>query len=170
LEVDKRATDVCALLAQLRREIEPLVQRKPRVRVVWDTPVGLPELRTDGAKLKVVLKNLITNALKFTDEGSVTIATSESAGSLAVEVADTGEGIPPDQLSAIFEPFRQVDGSSTRRHDGVGLGLHIVRRYVDLLGGEVSVKSDHGRGSVFRVLIPSGAESLSQGVLREIPG
>ncbi len=157
--IDHRATDVGKVLDQLRLEIEPLVQRKTAVQMVWNTPPDLAEVRTDAAKLKVVIKNLITNALKFTEVGSVTVSTAVDGDLLEVEVADTGEGIPDDQLAAIFEPFRQVDGSSTRRHDGVGLGLHIVRRYARLLGGDVSVTSQPGRGSVFRVRVPSGIES-----------
>ncbi len=154
LEIEQRDTDIRRLLEQLRAEIEPLLEQKPEVKMVWDAPIDLPEVRTDPAKLKVVLKNLITNALKFTEHGSVTVSASAQNGSLHVDVSDTGEGIPNDQLETIFEPFRQVDGSMTRRHEGVGLGLHIVRRYVDLLGGEVEVESKQGEGSVFHVSIP----------------
>ena len=154
LEIEQRDTDIRRLLEQLKLEIAPLLERKPQVKMVWDAPLDLPELRTDPAKLKVVIKNLITNALKFTEEGAVTVTASAENGTMQFGVADTGEGIPEDQLGMIFEPFRQVDGSMTRRHEGVGLGLHIVRRYVDLLGGEVDVESTEGEGSVFHVSIP----------------
>lgn len=159
LEVEKRDTDIRRLLEQLRTEVAPILEHKPGVKMKWEAPIDLPEVCTDAAKLKVVLKNLITNALKFTDAGSVTVSASAPGGYLLVEVADTGPGIPQDQLAAIFEPFRQVDGSTTRRHDGVGLGLHIVRRYVTLLGGDVSVESEEGVGSVFRVTIPRRPET-----------
>ncbi len=156
IDVDQRETNIRRLLEQLRVEVAPLLEHKPQVKMVWDAPVDLPEIRTDAAKLKVVIKNLITNAIKFTDEGSVKVSVQASNGLLLLKVADTGEGIPLDQQAAIFEPFRQVDGSTTRRHDGVGLGLHIVRRYVDLLGGIVTVESTEGEGSVFTVSIPRG--------------
>ena len=159
LEIEHRDTDIRRLLDQLRSEVEPLLEHRPEVKIVWDAPVDLPEIRTDPAKLKVVLKNLITNALKFTDEGVVTVTAAAPNGSLDVGVADTGLGIPAGELSTIFEPFRQIDGSATRRHDGVGLGLHIVRRYVELLGGEVQVESTEGHGSTFRVSIPRGTET-----------
>jgi len=154
LELECRDTDICKLLDQLRAEVEPLLEHRPEVKLIWQTPVDLPEVLTDPAKLKIVIKNLITNAVKFTEEGAVTVTASAENGTLHIGVADTGQGIPVDQLSTIFEPFRQVDGSATRRHDGVGLGLHIVRRYVDLLGGEVEVMSRVGEGSTFRVSIP----------------
>ncbi len=154
LAVDYCDTNISDLLRQLRGEVEPILEHKPQVEMHWDAPPDLPEICTDPAKLKVVLKNLITNAVKFTDEGAVTVAASARNGSLEVDVSDTGQGIPSDALKSIFEPYRQVDGSTTRRHDGVGLGLHIVRRYVDLLGGDVEVESTEGHGSRFRVSIP----------------
>jgi len=156
LEIERLDTDIRGLVGQLRKEVAPLVENKPAVTMAWDVPIDLPEVRTDPAKLKVVLKNLITNALKFTDQGSVNVTITAARGTLTIQVADTGLGIPQDQLGAIFEPFRQVDGSTTRRHDGVGLGLHIVRRYVDLLGGAVAVESSEGVGSTFTVSIPCG--------------
>jgi signal transduction histidine kinase len=121
----------------------------------WQIAPRLPTLHTDVMKLKMVLKNIITNALKFTDAGVITIGAQPRQNGVDFEVADTGIGIPQDALGAIFEPFRQVDSSSTRRHGGVGLGLYIVRQLVGLLGGMVTVESEVGRGSTFRVWIPA---------------
>jgi signal transduction histidine kinase len=109
---------------------------------------------TDPIKLKVVLKNLITNALKFTDAGIVTIAASSQSGGVEFLVKDTGIGIAPEDLPHIFEPFHQLDHSTTRRYAGVGLGLYIVQQLLKLLDGEVSVESEVGKGSTFRVWIP----------------
>jgi PAS domain S-box-containing protein len=130
------------------------MQEKSGVRFRWDVAERLPYLHTDALKLKVILKNLIGNAMKFTAAGEVVTAVRECNGGVEILVSDTGIGMSPDTQAIIFEPFRQGDGSTTRRYGGVGLGLYIVRRLVELLGGEVSVESELGRGSTFRVWMP----------------
>jgi signal transduction histidine kinase len=122
--------------------------------MVWDLPSDLPQLHTDPIKLKVVLKNLIANAVKFTERGSVTVRAERHDGGVQFDVSDTGIGVPPEARKIIFEPFRQADSSTTRRYGGVGLGLYIVRRLLDLLGGSVTAESEVGRGSTFRVWVP----------------
>jgi len=113
-------------------------------------------VETDSGKLKEILQNLIGNALKFTEKGTVSITARyiPEAKTLVLRVADTGAGIPKELVPIIFEKFRQVDGSNTRAHDGVGLGLYIVKKYTEMLGGEVEVKSEIGKGSTFTVTIP----------------
>jgi len=101
-----------------------------------------------------VLKNLIGNAMKFTEQGAVTVAACERDGGVEITVSDTGVGIAPEVLPTIFEPFRQGDGSDTREYGGVGLGLYIVRRLTNLLGGTINVESEVGKGSTFRVWLP----------------
>jgi len=117
----------------------------------------MPILFTDQDKLGHILNNLIGNAVKFSDYGEISI-TARMHGSIEntfiIEVKDQGVGIPQDKLDVIFEQFQQVDGSSTRRYEGMGLGLTIVKAYAKLLGGTVSVKSELGKGSVFTVLLP----------------
>ena len=149
--------DLAAVVRELDAEIATL-RCKPGVRFDWRLPAALPRLRTDPVKLKVVLKNLIHNAIKFTDVGAVTVCLSTAATRLEFEVADSGIGIGPELIGAIFEPFRQADSSSTRSYGGVGLGLYIVRRLLDLLGGGISVESEVGRGSCFRFWIPAEGE------------
>jgi signal transduction histidine kinase len=144
-------------LAQLLRDIEAkplLVHDKPTVTVEWDIPSALPRVHTDRAKLRVVLTNLLSNAVKFTPEGSVTVRATSRDHGVEISVADTGVGIAPDVLPIVFECFRQGDGSATRRFGGVGLGLYIVRRLLDLLAGTITVESEVGRGSTFRVWLP----------------
>jgi signal transduction histidine kinase len=126
------------------------------LRLCWDYPVDLPRLKTDDEKLNGVLQNLINNAIKFTERGSVTILArgSAEAGQVEFKIADTGIGIPQDKIAAIFDMFQQVDSSATRKYSGVGLGLYIVKKFTELLGGTLTVNSELGKGSVFTVALP----------------
>lgn len=108
----------------------------------------------DKTKLLQIIKNLLSNALKFTKKGSVSVVLYPQDEYLCFEVSDTGLGIAKDKLDLIFEAFKQVDGSISRNYGGTGLGLSISKSFVDLMGGEISVDSIEGRGSTFRVLIP----------------
>lgn len=154
VEVEAEAFDLGDLARELEAEIRPLQLAKPEVEVCWSIAPDVSPLVTDRAKFKVVLKNLVNNAIKFTDAGTVTIGFEESPDGISVSVADTGVGIPEHSLTAIFEPFRQLDPSPTRRHGGVGLGLHIARRLVELLAGEIRAESTVGAGSRFTVEVP----------------
>ena len=133
----------------------------------WNYPPDLPAVRTDKTKLQYILQNLINNAVKFIVEGSITVSaklesSSDGAGAaenksnLVMAVADTGVGIDAEYQSVIFEKFSQVDSSTTRGHEGIGLGLHIVRRCTELLRGKVRVESQVGKGTVITVTIPCG--------------
>ncbi len=116
---------------------------------------------TDPTRLRQILLNLVGNAVKFTDVGSVTILASvEAPRTLKIEVVDTGLGIPPEQQRAIFEPFTQVDVSHSRRFGGVGLGLAISKRLAGLLGGEISLHSHVGRGSTFTLRLQINEQTI----------
>lgn len=156
LHLDLEPVDPGDLLRELRQEARP-IRPRPGVTVTWNIPAHLPTLRTDPVKLKVVVKNLVDNAIKFTEAGTVTVAAAASDDGIEITVADTGPGISPAALPVIFEAFRQVDGSWTRRHGGVGLGLYIVRRMLEVLGGQITVESLVGQGSTFRVHMPAAA-------------
>lgn len=114
----------------------------------------LPPVYTDPGKLKVVIKNLVNNSVKFTRAGGVTVAARARERGVEISVTDTGVGIPAESLAEIFEPFQQLDSGKAHRHAGVGLGLHIVKRLLELLGGTVAVESEVGSGSTFRVWVP----------------
>jgi PAS domain S-box-containing protein len=122
------------------------------IQVDEDVP---DQLFSDAQRLHQILVNLVGNAIKFTQKGSVTVHVSRpDVDHWALNVTDNGAGMPEEALSYIFEPFRQVDGTVTRRHAGTGLGLAIVRQLANLLGGDVSVTSKLGEGSAFTVLLP----------------
>lgn len=145
-------------LADMLREIaaEARDQREATdVHFVCDVPLDLPPFQTDPGKLNVILRNMIANAFKFTERGTVTVAARAHQGGVEIAVSDTGVGIAPDILPIIFEPYRQGERSMTRRFGGVGLGLYIVRRLLDLLTGTITVDSTVGCGSTFTVWIPN---------------
>jgi len=154
LPVDVKEVRVAELLAEIKVEMQGLCDQSG-LAVVWQVAVRLPSLHTDPGKLKVVLKNLLSNAVKFTKEGGITVDAQEQQGGVEISVSDTGIGIPAEAQALIFEPFRQVDNSDTRPYSGSGLGLHIVQRLLKLLGGTVTVESEVGRGSTFRVWLPA---------------
>ena len=133
--------------------VEPLVKNE-RLRLVKKLEGGMPELFTDQDKLKQILMNLLSNALKFTEAGTITVTAQRQDRHVVISVADTGIGIPTDQLALVFEEFHQVDNSATRQYSGTGLGLSISRHFAQLLGGDIMIQSTVGVGSTFTVIIP----------------
>ena len=127
------------------------------VKLVWNYPADLPSVEGDRAKLRRMLENLIGNALKFTQQGTVMIAVRYLAGKQRLEfkISDTGVGIPEENIPKIFEKFRQGERHSGMEHGGVGLGLYIVKKYLDLLGGNIEVHSRVGEGTTFIFQIPA---------------
>src|SRR3989449_4056061 len=153
MEVRPGSVDLAVLVDDCLRTVEPMI-RSEHLQVREDMAADLPPLWTDRDKLKQILINLLSNAIKFTDAGTVTVSARPENGRMAIAVADTGIGVPPDALELIFEEFRQVDSSSTRKHGGTGLGLSISRHFARLLGGDVSVRSTLGAGSTFTLILP----------------
>jgi PAS domain S-box-containing protein len=157
--------DLAALWAEIG-EACAAIPRAAGVALEWSRTVPATSLRTDPSKLRVILRNLVGNAVKFTESGSVRAEIALADGVLSTRISDTGIGIEPADQTTIFEMFRQADGSDSRRFGGTGLGLYIVKRFVTQLGGTISVESALGRGSVFHVRIPvapsSGATAVSR--------
>jgi PAS domain S-box-containing protein len=151
-----------ALLAEMQEKTQEARTQSP-VQVNWQAAPQLPPVYTDPGKLKVIIKNLLGNAMKFTDAGSITVAARELTHGVEIRVSDTGRGIPPESLQRIFEPFYQVKSADAQYSKGTGLGLHIVKRLLDLLGGTVTAESEVGRGSSFRVWIPTATQERSPG-------
>ena len=144
------------LVAEVRAELEPIILRS-KLTVTVDVPRELKPLTTDRQKVKQILLNLLSNALKFTHHGSVTINARANGKerSVALSVIDTGIGIAPADQERIFEDFRQLDNSPTRAYGGTGLGLSICRRLAQMLDGDITVESTVGKGSVFRLTLPN---------------
>jgi PAS domain S-box-containing protein len=155
LPVEVKEVQVAELLAEVRTETQALCEQS-ELAWEWRIEEQFPVLYTDPGKLKVVIKNLIGNAAKFTKEGSVTVSAQAQHGGIAISVTDTGIGIPTEAQGVIFEPFRQVESAAPSPQSGSGLGLHIVKRLLELLGGTVAVESEVGRGSTFLVWVPQG--------------
>lgn len=156
-KVDVRPVEfeIKTMFSALRGMLKPLLAGSS-VNLVFDEPDGLPTLFTDEGKVSQVIRNFISNALKFTEKGEIRVTASIDAMQehITVTVADTGIGISPEDQVKIFEEFSQVDHPIQRRVKGTGLGLPLCKKLADLLGGQVTVESQVGIGSLFRLTVP----------------
>ncbi|HEY6910199.1 MAG TPA: ATP-binding protein [Myxococcales bacterium] len=147
--------EVAELLGSLRAVLRPLVQEGSPVQLVFDPAPALPPLYTDEGKLTQIVRNFASNALKFTERGEVRVGVREDgSGRVTFYVKDTGIGIAREDQEIIFEEFTQIEGAQQKKIKGTGLGLPLSRRLAALLGGQISVESEPGRGSTFSVTIP----------------
>ena len=144
------------LVDEVMSELEPIIKRSNLV-VSARMPRSLPSLKSDRQKVKQIVLNLLSNALKFTPAGSVTISATHNGKNRFVDIAvkDTGVGIPPDDQVKVFEDFRQLDSSPARGYGGTGLGLSICQRLSQMLGGTIELESEPGRGSTFTLRLPA---------------
>jgi signal transduction histidine kinase len=154
VEVNLSTFDPRALAEEVRDDVEPHARPKG-VDVAVVVPSDLRPLETDHRLLRIVLGNLVANAVKFTRQGTVTVRLGHSAETHSFEVRDSGPGIPVADRQRIFDPFEQLEPIRQKHRPGIGLGLAVVRLLVAALGGEVTLDSEVGRGSTFTVVLPS---------------
>ena len=149
------------LFSALRGMFRPIVEEK-EIDLVFEEPVGMPSMYTDDKKVAQILRNYISNALKFTPHGQVRVsAVCDDDKWARFTVSDTGIGIPREAVDRLFEDFAQVDSPLQRRVRGTGLGLALCRRFAELLGGTVGVESEVGKGSSFWVCLPLQLQAVA---------
>jgi len=143
------------LFGALRGMLRPLLAHNSSINLVFEETAGIPTAHTDESKLSQILRNFISNALKFTERGEVRVSARLEPGRiLVISVADTGIGVASEDQARIFEEFTQVEGPHQKKVKGTGLGLPLSRKLAELLGGNVSIQSTPGQGSVFSVALP----------------
>ena len=167
MELYLESFDVGSLVRDVAEVLEPLAQRNSnRLEVQCAPDVGA--MRADLTKLRQALFNLLSNASKFTERGVVTVAvtrepaTADGGDSIVFEVRDTGIGMTPEQMARLFEEFGQADASTTRRYGGTGLGLALSRRLCRMMGGDITVASESGRGSTFTIRLPAEVREVAR--------
>ena len=153
LEMRPVTFDLRASFLKTAGIVKPLAEKKALdLRVDVAPTVGF--VTSDPRRIEQILLNLLNNAVKFTERGSITLRAVRVGAAIRFSVADTGIGIKPENLGVLFQPFRQIDSGLARQHEGTGLGLAICRRLTELLGGSISVESEWGKGSVFTCTLP----------------
>ena len=159
MEVFAERFDVGPMVREVATSVDGLVARKGNRLVLDLPPAGLGTAHQDVVKLRQVLLNLVSNAAKFTEKGTVTLSgerlTASGADTLVFRVADTGIGMTPEQVASLFERFHQADTSTTRRFGGTGLGLALSRAFGGMIGGDLSVESAFGLGTTFTFRVPA---------------
>ena len=153
LPLDLQLTDLRELIRETTSTVGGLLRGK-EVALVLKLPPSLPEVLVDRMRIRQVLINLLNNAIRFTDRGTITVSAEEVGGEIAVAVSDTGVGIPPEEMATIFEEFGQARDSITSGRGGAGLGLAICRQFVRLHGGHIEAESQPDQGSTFRFKLP----------------
>jgi PAS domain S-box-containing protein len=170
--------DLPGMIRDVAATIQPLVQQKGN-RLVLDYPEDLGAMRADVTKVRQALFNLLSNASKFTEGGTITLAAAresvDGAAWVTLRVSDTGIGMTPEQLATLFQAFTQADVSTTRKYGGTGLGLVITRRFCQMMGGDVTVESAAGQGTTFTIRLPArvgerAAEAVEAATTADAPG
>ena len=153
LRVSPKPVDLRVAVDVVVTLLKPLLRNRP-VKLINEVDSTVPAVMADESRLQQILSNLVGNAVKFTDEGEVRVRAAGDDDHVRIDVIDTGIGIPEEAQQRVFESFEQVEGSATRLRGGTGLGLSVTRRLVELLGGEISLRSQPGEGSTFSFTLP----------------
>lgn len=159
--VRKAPFEVAELFGALRGMLRPLLVTSS-VDLVFDDPLDIPALETDEGKISQILRNFISNALKFTERGEVRVSARAADGHVVFSVADTGIGIAPEDQDVIFREYTQIESHLQKRVKGTGLGLPLSRRLAELLGGRISLRSEPGAGSTFSLDVPAVYEGPAE--------
>ncbi len=162
MELKPEALSVGSVLSTIGERLKPIAEQKGVELIIRDAE-NAPEIVTDPMRINQILQNIIGNAVKFTEKGSVTVRLESDSEWIHIRVSDTGIGIPEDALTSIFEAFSQVDGSSSRNHEGTGLGLTIALKSAEMLGGSIDVESRPGVGTAFSVHLPVNGMTKKRG-------
>lgn len=156
IELNMESVSCTAVIQEVATSLRPLAERKA-LQLLTDLPAGDILIRTDQRALSQILINLVNNAVKFTERGSVMIALAQNVrdgkSETVFRVIDTGCGIKPEDQKQLFQAFMQIDSSTTRKYEGTGLGLHLSEKLAELLGGHIVLQSEHGQGSTFALHI-----------------
>jgi len=169
MELYVEVFDVAKTIEDVATTVRPLVERNGN-RLVVACGDDLGEMRSDSTRTRQILLNLLSNASKFTEEGTITLSVERTKGpagdELVFQVRDTGVGMTPEQLERVFEAFTQADKSTTQKYGGTGLGLAISRRFCELMGGDIAVESELGSGTTFTVRVPA---TVAEPALEQVP-
>jgi CheY-like chemotaxis protein len=154
--------DISEMVTDVTNTVIPLIENNGN-KLIPALEAGLGSMYSDITKVRQMLLNLLSNAAKFTKDGSIKLSAMRSEGSdgeqIVFKVTDTGIGMSPDQIKKLFLPFNQADVSTTREYGGTGLGLAISQHYCNMIGGEISVQSEAGTGTTFALTLPANAKS-----------
>jgi len=153
MDVTPKLFSITSTIETIMERLEPVAEEKG-IAMNQETPDNLPQIESDEVRVHQILQNLMGNALKFTDQGSVTVSARSDAEKVYIQVADTGIGISAKDLSQIFQEFRQVDSTTARPYEGTGLGLAIAHKAAKMLGGDLTVENAPGKGSIFTLILP----------------
>ena len=158
MEMTFEPLELPRLLRDVAASVRPLVEKNKNT-LSLDIDADLPSIMGDAMRVRQVLLNLVSNATKFTERGSIHVRAHREAGWVLIDVRDTGIGMTPDEMTRLFHEFTQADASTTRKYGGSGLGLAISQRLCRMMGGQITVQSTKGQGSVFTVALPLSGPS-----------
>jgi signal transduction histidine kinase len=162
MELHLESFALAPLIDDIVKTIEPLAAKSAN-QIALQSDLAIGTLHADQMRLRQALLNLMSNANKFTDHGTIAIdarqGQEDSRNWVTISVADTGIGMTPEQMGKLFQEFSQADASTTRKYGGTGLGLAISKRFCQMMGGDITVESEPGRGSTFTIRLPRIVEA-----------